>query len=242
MSKQQKRAHFPVRTVFYLITLLLSATICVRLSLWQHARWLEKKQIIASVKQEKQRRPTQVIDWSKKKPKFRRLLVSGRWVVDRQFLLANQMRSGRYGYDVMTPFKVPGSKAWLLVDRGWVAADEHYEAPDISLSPAKASIMGYVFYPSKRHLILGDVWLSSHKWPQKVQRMSFPLFSKRLEHSVLPFVLRMQKPTQQSYATDWVLVSFPASRHLSYMIQWLVFAGLFFLGAVLLSWKEWWKR
>lgn len=224
------------------IILCALALFCLRLSTWQHSRWLEKKEITVAIHAEKHREPERYTLLPAHLPAFRQVRVSGNWLSNKQFLLANQMRHERYGFDVLTPFQLSGSRQWVLVDRGWVPAGVDYEAPPITLSTQKGRVEGYVFYPSTRHFILGKALLGGQQWPQKVQMSRISLLSKRLGVALVPYIIRLQSPRSVGYALNWTVVSFPASRHLSYMIQWLLFAAGLLLGAALVWVKAWRKR
>ena len=48
---------------------------------------------------------------------YRKLRLEGRYDLDHQFLLDNQVHDGRAGYHVLTPFHLKDSDRLLLVDR-----------------------------------------------------------------------------------------------------------------------------
>lgn len=224
-----------------IIILCVLAIVCLRLSAWQHSRWLEKKGITAALLAEKQRIPLAYTHLPDHMVPFHKLKIQGNPLIGKQFLLANQMRGGRYGFDVLTPFQLKHSHQWVLIDRGWVPANRSYQAPSISVSAEEIQIEGYVFYPSTRHFILGRALLEGEKWPQKVQILDLSLLSKRLGVPLIPYIVRLESPRSLGYALNWTLVSFPASRHLSYMIQWLIFAAGLLLGAAMIWIKAWRK-
>jgi|GEM_PF-1679120 len=224
-----------------IVILCVLAIVCLRLSAWQHSRWLEKKGIASALLAEKQRTPSAYTRLPAHLAPFHKLKIEGNPLTKKQFLLANQMRGGRYGFDVLTPFQLKQSHQWVLIDRGWVPANRSYQAPSIKVSVKEAAVEGYVFYPSTRHFVVGQAFLEGKKWPQKVQVLDLSLLSKRLGVPLIPYTVRLQSPQSLGYALNWTLVSFPASRHLSYMIQWLIFAAGLLLGAALIWIKAWRK-
>ncbi len=53
---------------------------------------------------------------------FRRARATGRFIHSREFLIANRVRGGRAGFDVVTPLRL-GPAGIVLVNRGWVPLD-----------------------------------------------------------------------------------------------------------------------
>src|SRR5438067_5980561 len=51
-----------------------------------------------------------------------RVVARGSFVAEGTVLLANRLRHGRTGYEVVTPLKLGVSSRLVLVNRGWVAA------------------------------------------------------------------------------------------------------------------------
>ena len=65
---------------------------------------------------------------------FRRVHAEGEWLGERQIYIDNQVHEGRAGFAVITPLRLRGSDAVLLVNRGWTARGSEYpRAPRISV-------------------------------------------------------------------------------------------------------------
>ena len=104
---------------------------------------------------------------------YRHVRVKGEWMADRQFFVDNQVHEGRAGFHVITPLRIAGSAAAVLVNRGWIARDASYpKAPPVAVPPGAVEIHGLATTPPRRYLELsadtvsGNVWqnLSIERW------------------------------------------------------------------------------
>ena len=59
---------------------------------------------------------------------WHRVSASGRFLHDRELVLAARSMNGNPGYHIVTPFEVAGGGPALLIDRGWVPLDRKESA------------------------------------------------------------------------------------------------------------------
>ena len=104
---------------------------------------------------------------------YRHVTAHGEWMADRQFFVDNQVHEGRAGFNVITPLRLAGSTAAVLVNRGWIARDAGYPAaPRVPVPAGEVEVRGLATTPPRRYLELsrdtvsGNVWqnLSIERW------------------------------------------------------------------------------
>src|SRR5687768_11334092 len=60
---------------------------------------------------------------------YRRVRAEGEWIEEGQIFVDNQVRDGRAGFHVMTPLRIRGGDAAVLVNRGWTPRTREYPQP-----------------------------------------------------------------------------------------------------------------
>jgi surfeit locus 1 family protein len=171
--------------------------------------------------------------------RFRPVEFHGRYLPERQFLLDNQVRNGRVGYQVITPAVHEGSGLVLLVERGWVPRESvPGRLPDVvsGLPATRGQVRGQVHVPFSEGYRLGDMDDGSPGWPRVVQYMDFDAMGERLGREVAPITIRLDPDLPHGFPRDWQLV-FPmtAERHLAYAVQWYAMALALVVIAVVLT-------
>src|SRR5262245_8942725 len=108
------------------IVAIAAAAVCVRLGFWQLSRLAEKRALNAAIREAEQAPALAV---SGEPPPAARaldrtLVVSGRYDEANQFLLSGRFHDGEPGVEVVTPLRPERSATAILVDRGWLPADD----------------------------------------------------------------------------------------------------------------------
>jgi surfeit locus 1 family protein len=204
--------------------------ILLALGFWQIGRGQEKARLLEAAAEGQAAPPLNLTEMTSIEdvPEYRRVVVRGSFVADRQGLLDNQVRDGQIGYDVLTPFRVDGRSALLLVDRGWLARGaRRSDVPSWQTPEGPVTLIGYLRRPTDIPLVSGDVrerfgsfWV--------VGEIDPPLLEPVLGAPVLPRVLRLAPESEYGFRRDWPTVAMTPQRHYGYAVQW------FGLGAALL--------
>ena len=170
--------------------------------------------------------------------RYKHIALVGSYDSSKQFLLDNQVRDQRPGYNVFTPFYVPGSNAWLLVDRGWVPQlDKREKLPSVPADESQIRITGTVYVPYQSAFHLGGIADGEDQsWPRRIQYIDYDEISLRFGQTLQPFTLRLSNDEVNGYRRDWQNTLMPASKHYAYAFQWFALAaavfGLWFLYVV----------
>ena len=74
---------------------------------------------------------------------FRHVHAEGDWLAERQIYIENQVHDGRAGFAVVTPLRLRGSSAAVLVNRGWIPRGNEYpRAPQVAVPAGPAAVDG----------------------------------------------------------------------------------------------------
>lgn len=224
----------------WVLTLLavVLITICLSLSHWQHSREQEKRHLLQAWQQAGQL-PVARFPETKVIQPNQRLLLQGRYVSDRQFLLDNRTWQGQVGYDVYTPFALANG-GHVLINRGWLPAPPlRTELPALPLTTALQRLQ-VRFYPrnSGDFFVFGQVAETEH-WPIRLQTPDLPLMS-RLAGLRLQTDAEMRLLAGETGALQVIppVAGLQPEKHTAYALQWKLFAALVFVFWLLHSLKK----
>jgi surfeit locus 1 family protein len=117
---------------------------------------------------------------------YRRVAAKGEWIADRQIFIDNQVHDGQAGFQVVTPLRLEGSPAAVLVNRGWIARDAQYpQAPPVAVPTGHVEVRGIAITPPARFLELSAETVTGNVW----QNLSIARYRERTGLEVLPVVL-----------------------------------------------------
>lgn len=151
---------------------------------------------------------------------FRHVRAAGRWVRAGQIYVDNQVLDGRAGFEVVTPLKLDGSDAAVLVNRGWVArTDEYPRAPDVPVPPGPVEVAGLATLPPARYLELSSDTISGPVW----QNLSIARYRAHTGMAVLPIVI-LADPPGPGLARITQSPDAGSARHREYELTWFSLA------------------
>ncbi|MDX1455381.1 MAG: SURF1 family protein [Gammaproteobacteria bacterium] len=151
--------------------------------------------------------------------------LAGHYMTDRQFLLDNMNGSGGAGYHVLTPFRIEGSDAVVLVDRGWVRKDFGAALPAIDVGAGARKVSGKLAPLPRPGLVLPAEEASG--WPRVVQFSSLEVLAGQLGEPLGEFILLLAASDGDGFERDWQPPGLLPERHYAYAFQW---------GALALTW------
>jgi surfeit locus 1 family protein len=229
-----------VRTVLVTLLVLAVAAVCVRLGFWQISRLHEKQALNAALRSALVSTPV-VMD-ARPLPLDRvrglRVEARGRYDGGRHILLSARSNAGSPGVDVVTPLLFPGDSSAVLVDRGWLySADAATARPADYPEPGEVTVLG-VAESLRRgsggaplRLLPPDPTVRiSARW------LDLDSLAGRFPYALAPYVLRQLpgrgvpgRPLRRApHAYD-------ENMHLSYAIQWFLFAVILLGGSAALA-------
>jgi surfeit locus 1 family protein len=152
---------------------------------------------------------------------YRRVEAHGRYLPDAQVFIDNRIHQGRAGFHVVTPLKLDGSAATVLVNRGWVARTAEYpKAPSVPAPDGPVTVSGMATQPPARVLELSGETVSGNVW----QNLSLARYRERTRLDVLPFVVLASVPAPGLAAVEEVPDT-GIARHQEYALTWFSLAA-----------------
>jgi surfeit locus 1 family protein len=164
----------------------------------------------------------------------RRVAARGVFVAHGTFFLDNKTMRGVAGYHVVTPLRLDGSGASVLVNRGWIAAGERSRLPEVPTPEGVQTIEGVAVVPSSRFLELGPESESGRVRENLVVSRE----EKRLGLSLQPFVIEQTSDAGDGLVRAWERPDTGVDRHRSYALQWYSFAALAAVLYVILGFRR----
>lgn len=217
------------RIRFWIVTAAAVAAVLVTVSLgrWQLARAAQKEALQAAVDGSA---GLAVVDTRQLLSTrdlgsltHRRAALRGQWISSRIIYLDNRPMQGRAGFFVLTPLKLSGSDAVILVQRGWVARDftDRTRLAPVSTPDGEVEIHGRLAATPSRLYELGEGGTG-------VIRQNLDLASFRAETRLplLTAVLVQSGPASEGLLREWPAFDAGVDKHLGYAAQWFGLAAL----------------
>jgi surfeit locus 1 family protein len=152
----------------------------------------------------------------------RRVAARGTFVARDTFFLDNKVMHGAAGYQVVTPLRHESGGAYVLVNRGWIAAGERSRLPEVPTPEGVQTIEGVAVVPGLRFLELAPEADSGNLR----QNLVLSREEKRLGLSLQPFVIEQTSDARDGLVRAWDRPDAGVDRHRSYALQWYSFAAL----------------
>jgi surfeit locus 1 family protein len=152
---------------------------------------------------------------------YRRVRASGEWIAEGQVFIDNQIHEGQAGFFVVTPLRLEGSTAAVLVNRGWVGRGTTYpRPPEAALPKGRVEVSGLAALPPARFMELSGDIVDGNVW----QNLSIERYRSRTGVAVLPVVV-----LQDASAPGLVAVrerpDAGVAKHREYALTWFSLAA-----------------
>lgn len=203
---------------------LLMLPVLIALGLWQMERAQEKRSILAAFEA---RQALPVVALSDLPPpeweNYRRVKVVGRFDAQRYWLIDNQIRDGRFGYEVVALF-YPAEGPALLVNRGWLPGDvSRRELPELIAPAGDVTIEGEIYRSSINPLHRGPR-ASEDSWPRRIQGITAQQAAASIGEPLLPFTLRLAEHSVAALSVKRMIINVQPEKHTAYAVQWFAMA------------------
>ena len=163
----------------------------------------------------------------------RHVAARGVFVAEGTVLLANRLRQGRSGFEVVTPLKL-GDSAWhVLVNRGWVPAPASPGAIAAGTPAGVQRIDGIALEHLPRALETGAPQRGAVR-----QNLDIAAFAAESGLQLEPLVIEQHSDTGDGLQRDWPRADLGIEKNQSYALQWYSFAALAIVLAVVLSFRR----
>lgn len=227
------RFAFNRRWYGYLAVAIIFAMGCVLLSRWQFDRREEALVEVTRIEQNYDMTPVALtkalpsLDDFDPDLKWTPVTMTGTYLVDEQVLVRNRPYNGRPGFEVLVPLLLPDGSVFI-VDRGWVAPGDEQDLPDEVPAPPPGEVTVVA------HLKAGEPSLAGRTAPPgqipTIQLheldglISQPLYTEAYG------LLASESPAADTRPAAAFKPEPDEGPHLSYAVQWIIFALLGFGG------------
>jgi surfeit locus 1 family protein len=160
---------------------------------------------------------------------WRLVEFDARWLPEDEVILRARSLGGVSGHDILTPARVGGLT--VVVNRGWVPID--VDDPPVSLAaPAAAStLVRGVLRPTQERGSFGPIDPDEGRL-MRIARIDLDRLDQQISGDLYPMWVHLleQTPVQPDYPRLRSLPPLDDGPHLSYAVQWFVFAIVVVVG------------
>ncbi|MEX2557455.1 MAG: SURF1 family protein [Actinomycetota bacterium] len=170
---------------------------------------------------------------------YRRVEATGRFDETEEVVLDNRSNQGRAGKHLLTPLVTESGRA-LIVDRGWVPLDISPEAATAARPPSGTVRVVGVLFSSERKGAFGPT-IPRQGRLTAVPRVDVARLAQQLPYPAFPLYLRIVSQSPQQPGELPIPPGVPDlddGPHLSYAVQWFLFATVALAVFVALARRE----
>src|SRR5262245_18785106 len=196
--------------------LALAATACavgIAAGNWQSGRAQEKRELGA---------------------RLQRVTVEGEFVPRYTVYLDNKLRRGKPGYEIVTPLKLRGSPAHVLVNRGWIEGGATREVlPEVATPRGQVRIEGLALERLPR--VLG---VEGGLKDRRRLSLDIAAYAKETGLQLEARVIEQHSDAGDGLARDWPPHDAGIEKHQGYALQWYSLAALAVVLAIVFSFRK----
>jgi len=221
------RVNMPVRfrvNSRFAVLVVVGLPLLLALGNWQLTRAAEKEQALELLDARRKAPPASLAEFGTQdaaKLDARRVLLRGRYLPEKSFLLDNRVLDGRVGYELLMPF-ADSAGTTVFVNRGWLQArSTRDKLPEITTPSGTLELLGELYVTS------GDArteLFATDGWPSVVQAVDVPALSARAGVQAFPHVVRLAPEQPGVTPANWPRVNMNPDRHRAYAMQWFLMA------------------
>jgi surfeit locus 1 family protein len=225
---------FSIRWILSSLLVLVLVGVMIRLGFWQLDRLAERRALNARVNAQIS---APVLNLNLDLPvnelfdmEYRSVVVSGVYDFSQEVILRNQVHDDKLGYEVITPLEIQGSSYGVMIERGWIPAEE--AQPDLRIKFEESGLVqvkGFLRRSQSQPTYAGaaEPTLASGQTRQDTWTMiNLESMQKQVNLTLLPVYIQ-QAPDPAWTGMPYRSINLPdlsEGPHLGYAIQWFLFA------------------
>ncbi len=153
----------------------------------------------------------------------RQVVLRGQWLAAHSVYLDNRQMQGRPGFYVLTPLRLAGSDAAVLVQRGWIARDfqDRSRLAPVQTPAGEVTVTGRIApAPAKLYEFDGP-----GAGPIR-QNLDIAAFRAETGLPLVDASVIQVGPASEGLLRDWPVVASGADKNYGYAFQWWALSGL----------------
>ena len=164
------------KVLFFIIVIIT----CIILGLWQIDRANEKAYLYHAFNERISKNPIQFEVIKSNPVDFTKIIITGTYISNKQFLLDNKIFNKKAGYEVISPMLFDDQI--VLINRGWVSNNNRQSLPNIDIRNVDSQAIGYIYKYKDFYQLSEDFY--KNDWPliiqnieiDKIKQMFFLMF------------------------------------------------------------------
>lgn len=239
-AKQPRRWHRPSGLAIALAC--FGIALFTWLGFWQLQRAADKEVLLAAFAGASQNEPI-AFSAARRMPAdsvYPHVRLRGHYDQQHDYVLDDQVRDGRQGVIVFSPFTTADDSFALLVNRGFIARDDYAKAPVIPALPeGEVELSGLYAPPPGSGLRLGGNALPGQPtWPKLSIHIDTAEIGEDLGHPIDSRVILLDADPASGFMREWTPQIIPPERHRGYAVQWFGFVVATLVIFVVLHWRR----
>ena len=211
------------KVLFFVIVIIT----CIILGLWQIDRANEKAYLYHAFNERISKNPIQFEVIKSNPVDFTKIIITGTYISNKQFLLDNKIFNKKAGYEVISPMLFDDQI--VLINRGWVSNNNRQSLPNIDIRNVDSQATGYIYKYKDFYQLSEDFY--KNDWPLIIQNIEIDKIKQMFKYKVFPYVLIMSEDQENSYNIQTIYKKNSDLKHYMYAGQWFLFAliGIIFM-------------
>jgi surfeit locus 1 family protein len=226
------------RARFWVITAAALAGVAVTLALgaWQWGRAQERLSLHAAIEARQALAPLDQRAVLAAVPHgelvHRPVVLRGEWVPRHTVFLDNRQMRGRPGFYVVTPLRLEGSDAAVLVERGWVPRNfvDREQLPPVETPPGIIELRGRLAPPPAKLYEFAGAGTGAIR-----QNLDLAQFRTETGLALLDLAVQQTGAPSEGVLREWPEVASGAGKNYGYAFQWWALCALI---AILYAWFQ----
>jgi len=153
----------------------------------------------------------------------RAVQLQGQWLPQHSIYLDNRQMQGRTGFYLLTPLRLQGSDAVILVQRGWVPRNfqDRSALPPVVTPTGVVSLQGHLAPWPSRMYDFGAIETGPLR-----QNLDFDAFRRDTGLPLLELSVQQSGAPSDGLLRDWPVVASGVEKHHGYAFQWFALCAL----------------
>jgi surfeit locus 1 family protein len=207
----------------------LAAALALALTLsaakWQFDRAAYKRSLEADYRARQAAPAVRIADGAEHADelRYRRVEATGEFLAEHAIYLDNRVRDGVAGFEIVMPLRLAHGGRPVLVNRGWVRQGvRRTELPRVETTTGTVTVVGTVAVPGETVYELSDTTVEGRIW----QNLVLSRYRDATGLRVADYVILQENDAADGLLREWAVPGFGIETHLTYAVQWLLFASL----------------